>query len=70
MSKIGVLFGMEESFPPALVDYINRMGVAGVSAEAVTVGAVKMDAVLPRVPQERDPDGHHGHQQPVLVERG
>ena len=43
MNKIGVLFGMEESFPPALVDYINRMGVPNVSAEAVTVGAVKMD---------------------------
>ena len=43
MKKIGVLFGMEESFPPALVEYINRMGIAGVSAEAVTVGAVKMD---------------------------
>ena len=43
MNKIGVLFGMEESFPPALVEYINRMNVAGVSAEAVTVGAVEMD---------------------------
>jgi hypothetical protein len=43
MNKIGVLFGMEESFPPALVEYINRMNVPGVSAEAVTVGAVQMD---------------------------
>jgi len=43
MNKIGVLFGMEESFPPALVEYINGMGVPGVTAEAVNVGAVKMD---------------------------
>jgi hypothetical protein len=43
MLKIGVLFGMEESFPPALVEYINGMGVPGVTAEAVNVGAVKMD---------------------------
>ena len=41
--RIGVLFGMEESFPPALVDRINAMGVADVSAEAVQVGAVRMD---------------------------
>src|SRR5678815_6024454 len=41
--KIGVLFGMEESFPQALVEYINRMGVPNVSAEAVNVGAVRMD---------------------------
>ena len=40
---IGVLFGMEESFPPALVDRINRMDVPGVSAESVSVGAVRMD---------------------------
>jgi len=43
MKKIGVLFGMEESFPPAVVEYINRMGINGISAETVNVGAVKMD---------------------------
>ena len=41
--KIGVLFGMEESFPPALVEHINGMRVPNVSAEAVHVGAVRMD---------------------------
>ena len=41
--RIGVLFGMEESFPPALVDRINGMGVPGLSAEFVSVGAVRMD---------------------------
>jgi hypothetical protein len=43
MRRIGVLFGMEESFPPALVDHINRMGVAGVQAEFVHIGGVRMD---------------------------
>ena len=43
MKRIGVLFGMEESFPPALVDCINRMGVEGISAESVLIGGVRMD---------------------------
>ena len=42
MRRIGVLYGMEESFPPALVDCINRMGVDGVEAEHLRVGGVKM----------------------------
>jgi glutathione synthase/RimK-type ligase-like ATP-grasp enzyme len=42
VKKIGVLFGMETTFPPALVDKINSMKVDGVSAEAVKVGGVKM----------------------------
>ena len=42
MKKIGVLFGMEQTFPPALVEKINSMKVPGISAEAVKVGGVKM----------------------------
>jgi glutathione synthase/RimK-type ligase-like ATP-grasp enzyme len=42
VKKIGVLFGMETTFPPALVEKINSMNVAGVSAEAVKIGGVKM----------------------------
>ena len=42
MKKIGILFGMEETFPPALVSRINALGVEGVAAEAVKLGAVKM----------------------------
>ena len=42
MKKIGVLFGMENTFPPALVDKINGMKVDGVSAEFVKLGGVKM----------------------------
>ncbi len=33
---------MENSFPPALVEKINSMGVSGISAEFVKVGGVKM----------------------------
>jgi len=42
MKKIGVLYGMEQTFPPALVDHINAMGVPGVVAEHLKVGAVEM----------------------------
>ena len=43
MHLIGVLFGMEESFPAALVDRVNSMKRPDVTAEAVKVGAVRMD---------------------------
>ncbi len=42
MTTIGVLYGMEESFPPALVDRINSMGVPDVSAEHLKIGGVEM----------------------------
>jgi hypothetical protein len=41
--RIGVLFGMEESFPPALCERINAMAVPDQNAEAVQVGAVRND---------------------------
>src|SRR5450759_513238 len=44
MPRIGVLYGMEESFPPALVDHINARGVSGVTAEHLKVGGVAMAA--------------------------
>jgi hypothetical protein len=40
---IGVLYGQENSFPPALVDRINATGTPGVSAELARVDGVKMD---------------------------
>jgi glutathione synthase/RimK-type ligase-like ATP-grasp enzyme len=43
MKLIGVLYGMENQFPPALVDRINSMQLAGIRAEHVKVGGVKMD---------------------------
>jgi hypothetical protein len=42
MKKIGVLFGMENTFPAALVERINGMGVPDLTAEFVQVGAVRM----------------------------
>lgn len=42
MVKIGVLYGMEESFPPALVDRINSLGVKDVVGEHLKVGGVRM----------------------------
>jgi glutathione synthase/RimK-type ligase-like ATP-grasp enzyme len=43
MKKIGVLFGMENSFPGALVERINSLNVDGISAEFVETGAVHLD---------------------------
>ncbi|HEV2176434.1 MAG TPA: hypothetical protein VGW33_04425 [Terriglobia bacterium] len=42
MKKIGIVFGMEETFPAAVVAKINDMKVDGVTAEFVRVGGVKM----------------------------
>jgi glutathione synthase/RimK-type ligase-like ATP-grasp enzyme len=42
MTTIGVLYGMEESFPPALVDRINSMGVPDVRGEYLKIGGVEM----------------------------
>ncbi|MGD0165219.1 MAG: hypothetical protein ABSB39_22460, partial [Candidatus Sulfotelmatobacter sp.] len=43
MKKIGILFGMENTFPPALVEKINSLGVQGVAAEFVKIGGIRMD---------------------------
>ncbi len=43
VKKIGVLFGMENSFPGALVEHINARNVDGVRAEFVETGAVHLD---------------------------
>lgn len=42
MTKIGIIYGMEDTFPPAVVDKINAMGVEGVTAEHVRIGGIKM----------------------------
>jgi len=41
--RIGVLFGQEESFPPAVAERINSMKIPGLTAEAAVVGAIRMD---------------------------
>lgn len=43
MKKIGVLFGMENSFPGALVEHINARNLDGIQAEFVETGAVRLD---------------------------
>jgi hypothetical protein len=43
MKNIGVLFGMENSFPSALVERINSKNVEGIRAEFVVTGAVELD---------------------------
>jgi hypothetical protein len=43
MKKIGVLFGMENSFPGALVERINARNVDGIQAGFVDTGAVHLD---------------------------
>ena len=44
MKKIGVLFGMENSFPGALVEHINARNIDGIQAEFVETGAVSLSA--------------------------
>ena len=47
MKTIGVLFGMENSFPGALVERINEMNIDGMRAEPVKVGGVHLDKPAP-----------------------
>jgi hypothetical protein len=47
MKKIGVLFGMENSFPGALVERINSLHVDGITAEFVETSAVHLDKAPP-----------------------
>ncbi len=46
MKRIGILFGMEQSFPAALVQHINSLSDGDVCAEFVRVGGIKHDQVL------------------------
>ncbi|MCF0058731.1 glutathione synthase [Dyadobacter sp. CY356] len=40
MKKIGILFGMENTFPQAFIDRVNSKGEKGIIAEAVTIEKV------------------------------
>ena len=42
MRKIGILYGMENTFPGALVDRINALNVEDVRAESILLGGVRM----------------------------
>src|ERR1700685_1944330 len=58
MKKIGILFGMENTFPPAFVEKINSMNVDGITAEFVNIGGIRMDeprkyaVILDRISQD------------------
>lgn len=60
MHRIGVLYGMENTFPPALVDKINSMKVPDIVAEHLKVGGVKMaepsgyKVIVDRISQDID----------------
>ena len=43
VKKIGVLFGLENTFPGALVERINSRNPEGISAEFIQLGAVRFD---------------------------
>jgi hypothetical protein len=42
VAKIGIIYGMENSFPSALVERINSKNIPGVEAEHVRLGGIKM----------------------------
>ncbi|HVT93031.1 MAG TPA: hypothetical protein VHD76_09330 [Bryobacteraceae bacterium] len=42
MKKVGIIYGMENTFPFALVEEINARRGAGVHAESIVLGGVKM----------------------------
>jgi len=47
MKRIGILYGMENTFPSALVDRFNGRGVKGVVAEHMKIGAIQMAEACP-----------------------
>ena len=60
MPKIGILYGMENTFPSALVERINQRQIDGLSAEHIRVGGVEIadpsgfDVIVDRVSQDID----------------
>ncbi len=58
MKKIGILFGQENTFPPALVERINSKKVSGIEAEFVKVDKVMQnigqgyDVIIDRISQD------------------
>ncbi len=42
MLKIGIIYGMENTFPFAFVDRVNSMRVDGVTAEHIKIGGIRM----------------------------
>ena len=45
--KIGIIYGMENTFPGAVVDRINSIGAAGIIAEHIRIGGIKLAEPCP-----------------------
>lgn len=45
--KIGIIYGMENTFPGAVVDRINSIGAAGITAEHIKIGGIKLAEPCP-----------------------
>jgi glutathione synthase/RimK-type ligase-like ATP-grasp enzyme len=43
MKKIGIVYGMESTFPPAFVERVNALKAPGLVAEHVKIGGIRMD---------------------------
>ncbi len=43
--RVGILYGRERTFPPALAEAINRRGAGRVVSEPVRVGAIRQDSL-------------------------
>lgn len=58
MKKIGILYGQERSFPPAIIERINSRGLADIQAEPVRIDKVIQgepsgyDVVIDRISQD------------------
>jgi hypothetical protein len=58
IKKVGILFGMEDSFPWAFIDKVNAIGNGKVIAEAVSIDKVQQgvdygyDVIIDRISQE------------------
>lgn len=60
MRKIGILYGMENTFPGAFIEAVNSRGIDGIRAESVLIGGVKMAepseyrVIIDRISQDVD----------------
>ena len=46
MKKIGILYGMEHSFPLELAETINKRKVRGIVAESMKIGSIRLDSKI------------------------
>src|SRR3954447_14921451 len=60
MPKIGILYGMETTFPSALVERINSKNIAGLAADHLKLDGVKVgspsgyDVIVDRISHDVD----------------